>query len=150
MIKDRVNAKTIQKFWPVTFRIEIKTLICRILLWNFIHEVKSIITFEFSDNYSGIQQNSTCNDMESAQIAKCMWSSRDCICSNFCLTTHLLNASIKRKTGNISTIVRRITTAERARTVGMLQQYVSIALSVCIGHGSLNAEVRNAWRPEND
>ena len=32
----------------------------------------------------------------------------------------------------------------------MLQQYVSITLSICIGHRSLNAGVRNAWRPEND
>ena len=39
---------------------------------------------------------------------------------------------------------------ERARVVGMLQQYVSITLSVCIDHRSLNAGVRNAWRPEND
>ena len=44
-------------------------MICRIFLWKFIHEVKSIITFEFSDNYSGIQQNSTCN-VKSAQKRK--------------------------------------------------------------------------------
>ena len=82
--------------------------------------------------------------------AKCTWSSGDCICSNSYLTTHLLNASLKRKTDNISIIVRRITTAERARAASMLQQYVSITLSVCIGHGSLNAGVRNAWRLENN
>ena len=81
---------------------------------------------------------------------KCTWSSRDCICSNFYLTTHLLNASLKRKTDNISIILRRITTAERARAVGLLQQYVSIALPVCIGHSSLNTGVRNAWQPEID
>ena len=68
----------------------------------------------------------------------------------FYLTTHLLNASLKRKTDNISIILRRITTAERARAVGMLQQYVSITLPVYIGHRSLNAGVRNAWRPVND
>ena len=68
----------------------------------------------------------------------------------FYLTSHLLNASLKRKTDNMSIIIRRITTAERARAVGMLQQYVLITLSVCIGHRSLNAGVRNAWRPEND
>ena len=39
---------------------------------------------------------------------------------------------------------------ERARAIGMLQQYVSITLSVCIGHRSLNAGARNAWGPEND
>ena len=68
----------------------------------------------------------------------------------FYLTTHLLIASLKRKTDNISIILRRITTADRARAVGMLQQYVSITLPVCIGHRWLNAGVRNAWRPEND
>ena len=72
------------------------------------------------------------------------------ICSNFYLATHLLNASLKRKTDIISIILRRITTAERARAVGMLQQYVSIRLPVCIGHGSLNTGVRNAWQPEID
>ena len=82
--------------------------------------------------------------------ATCMWSSRDCICSNFYLTTHLLNASLKRKTDNISIILCHITTPERARAAGMLQQYISITLPVCIGHRSLNAGVQNAWRPEND
>ena len=43
-----------------------------------------------------------------------------------------------------------ITTAERARAVGMLQQYISITLPFCLGHRSMNAGVRNAWRPEND
>ena len=47
----------------------VKSLICRIFLWKFIHEVKSVITFESSDNYWGIQQNSTCN-AESAQKRK--------------------------------------------------------------------------------
>ena len=60
---------------------------------------------------------------------------------------HLLNASLKRK--NKQTTIPT-STAERARAVGMLQQYVSITLPVCIGHRSLNAGVRNAWRPEND
>ena len=82
--------------------------------------------------------------------AKCTWSLRDCICSIFYLAIHLLNASLKRKTDNISIILRRITTAERARAVDVLQQYVSITLPICIGHRSLNAGIRNAWRPEND
>ena len=56
----------------------------------------------------------------------------------------------KKKTDNTSIILRRITKEERARAVGMLQQYVSITLPVCIDHRSLNAGVRNAWRPEND
>ena len=81
---------------------------------------------------------------------KCTWSTGDCICSNFCLTAHLLNASLKRKTDNISIILRRVTTVERARGIGMLQQYVSIVLPICIGHRSLNTGVRNVWQPEID
>ena len=68
----------------------------------------------------------------------------------FYLATHLMNVSLKRKTDNISIITWRITSAERTRAVGMLEQYVSITLVGCIGHRSTNAGVRNAWRPEND
>ena len=32
---------------------------------------------------------------------KCTWSSRDCICSSFYFTNHLLNVSLKRKINNI-------------------------------------------------
>ena len=77
--------------------------------------------------------------------AKCTWSLRDCVCSNFYLAAHLLNASLKGKTDNISIILGHITTAEGARALGMLQQYVLITLPVCIGHRLLNAGVRNAW-----
>ena len=76
--------------------------------------------------------------------AKCTGSSRDCTCSSFYLTTHLLNSSLKRNTDNISIILQRITTAERARAVGMLQQYASIKFPICTGQRSLNAGVRNA------
>ena len=79
--------------------------------------------------------------------SKCTWSSRDCICSNFYLTTYLLNASLKRKTDNISIFIRRITTAERARAA--LQQSISITLPVCIGHRSLNAMSEMPGDPEN-
>ena len=103
-----------------------------------------------SDNYSGIQENSTCN-LESAQKSKMhVGLARLHLQHFFYLTTHLLNASLKRKTDIISIIIRRITTAERARAIDMLQQYVSITLPVCIGHRSLNADVQNAWRLEND
>ena len=79
---------------------------------------------------------------EGLKNAKCMLSSRDCICSSFYLAIHLLNTSLKRKTDNIFIILRLITTAERARAVGMLQQYVSsITLLICTGHRSLNASV---------
>ena len=35
-------------------------LTCKIFLRKFIHEVTSIIAFDCRDNYSDIQQNSTC------------------------------------------------------------------------------------------
>ena len=56
--------------------------------------------------------------------AKCTWSSRDCIWSNFRLTNHLLNVSLE--TDNISIMIRRVTIEERARAVGMLQQGAGI------------------------
>ena len=96
-----------------TFKIGIKTLICKIFLWKCMREVTSIRIFDCCDNYSGIQQNFTYK-AKSAQ--KCMRSSRDCICSKVYLTNHLL----KRKT-DISIIIRRMTTEESARVVGMLQ-----------------------------
>ena len=69
-------------------------LIHKIFLRNFIHEVTSIITFDCRDNYSDIQQNCS-------KTKKCTWSSRDCSCSTFYFTNHLLNVSLKRKTNNL-------------------------------------------------
>ena len=84
--------------------------------------------------------------------AKCTWSPRDCICSNFNLTTHLLNVSLKRKTDNIS-IMRLMTTKKRARAVGMLHSkvlvYVLLKLPIGIGSKSLNACVQGACQPES-
>ena len=73
---------------------------CKICLQKFIHEVTCIIKFDCLDNYSYIQQTSTCK-AGSAKTMKCTWSSRDWICSTFYFTNHLLNASLKRKTINI-------------------------------------------------
>ena len=61
---------------------------------------------------SGIQHNATCK-AESAQNVKCTYSPRYCICSNFNLTNHLLNVSIKRQTANIFIIMPSMTTEER-------------------------------------
>ena len=58
--------------------------------------------------------------------------------------------TVKRKTDSISTFIRRMTTAETARAVGLLQQYVSSTLPVCLGPRLWNADVRNDWLPEND
>ena len=62
--------------------------------------------------------------------AKCTWSSRDCICSNFYLTNHLLDVSLKRKTENISIIILRMFTEERAKAVFMLQQGNGVCIQI--------------------
>ena len=67
--------------------------IYKMFLRELIHEFKSIITYDCRDSYSGTQQNPTCK-AGSAQNKKC--TCRDCICSNFCLTNHLLNVSLKK------------------------------------------------------
>ena len=43
-------------------------------------------------------------------------------CSNFYQTNHLLNVSLKRKTENISIILRCGATEKRVRAIFMLQQ----------------------------
>ena len=122
-------------------------LICKISLRKFIHEITSIIPFDCRDNSSDIQQNSTCKAGSAEKRKMHVELARLHLQQFFYLTTHLLNASLKRKTDNISIILRRIL---QQRAVGMLQQYVSITLPVCIGHRSLNTGVRNAWQPEID
>ena len=77
------------------------------------HEVTRIVAFEFSDNYSGIQQNSTCN-VESALKRKMHVDLDRLYLQYFFHTNHLLNVSLKRKTDNISTLVRHMIAAEAA------------------------------------
>ena len=47
---------------------------------------------------------------------------RDCICSKICHINNLLTASLKRKTGNMPIIIRRMTAEKRARAVGIPRQ----------------------------
>ena len=82
--------------------------------------------------------------------AKYTWSSRVCICSICYLTIHLLSVSLKRKTNNIFTIIRRMTTAEGTRADGPLKQYVWLTLHIHITTRSLHTCIRNFWRPAND
>ena len=42
-----------------------------------------------------------CAKREVLRNEKCTWSQRDCICSTFYFTNHLLTVSLKRKTNNI-------------------------------------------------
>ena len=100
---------TFQNFWLATFKNGIKILICKRFLWKFIHEVRNIIIFDWRDNYSGIQQKSTCK----------AGNAQNCICSNLYLTNYLLNVSLKRKTDNIFIILRRMNTEEKARATAM-------------------------------
>ena len=82
--------------------------------------------------------------------AKCTWSSKIFICSICYLTIHLLNVSLKRKTNNVFTIMRRTTTAESTRADGPLKQYVWLTLHIQITPRSLNTCIRNVWRHAND
>ena len=77
-------------------------------------------------------------------------SSRVCICSFCYLTIHLLSVSLKGKTNNNFTIMRRMTTAEGTRADGPLKQYVWLALHIHITTRSLHTCIRNVWRPVND
>ena len=75
-------------------------LICKIFLRTFIHKVTSIITFDCRDNFQ-IFSKTLRAKQEVLKYETCTWSSRDCICSNFYFTKHLLNVSLKRKTNTI-------------------------------------------------
>ena len=77
-------------------------------------------------------------------------SSRVCICSICYLTIHLLSVSLKRKTNNIFTIMRRMNTAEATRAGGSLKQYLWLTLHIHITTRSLHTRIRNVWRPAND
>ena len=82
--------------------------------------------------------------------AKYTWSSRVCICSICYLTIHLLSVSLKRKTNNIFTIMRRMTTAEGTRVDGPSKQYVWLTLHIHITTRSLHTCIRNVCRPAID
>ena len=90
-------------------------LIIKICVRKFIHILTNITTFDCRDNYSDTQQSTTCKIGECSKTKKSMWSTRDCICSNFCHKNHLLNVSLKRKT-DISIIIRRITTEKKRKS----------------------------------
>ena len=96
-------------------------LICKIFLGKFIRVVTSIITFDCRDNYSDIQQNSTCR-AESARKRKMHVELARMHLHYF--TNRLLNVSLKRKTFCI--IIRRMTTQKGARAVGILHQGAGI------------------------
>ena len=82
--------------------------------------------------------------------ANCTWSSRVCICSICYLTIHLPSVSLKRKTNNILTIMRRMATAEGTRADGPLKQYVWLTWHIHITTRSLHTCIRNVWRPANE
>ena len=73
-----------------------------------------------------ILSKTPCEKWEVLRNDKCTWSSRGCICSNVCHKNHLLNVSLKRKTDNISIIIRRMTTEKRAKAVGIPRQCAGI------------------------
>ena len=82
--------------------------------------------------------------------AKYTLRSRVCICRICYLIIHLLSVSLERKTNNIFTIMRRMTTAEGTRADGPLKQYVWLTLHIHITTRSLHTCIRNVWRPANN
>ena len=82
--------------------------------------------------------------------AKYTCGSKVCICSICYLTIHLLSVSLKRKTNNIFTIMRRMTTAEGTIADGPLKQYVWLTLHIHINTRSLHTCIRNVWGSAND
>ena len=81
---------------------------------------------------------------------KCTWSSKVFFGSICYLTIHLLNILPKRKTKNIFTIMRRMTTAESRRADSSLKQYVLLTLHIHITPRSLKTCFQNVLQPAND
>ena len=76
-------------------------LICNIFLRKFIHEVTSIIIFDCQDNYSDIQQNSTCKAGSAQKRNMHVEFARLHLQQFFYFTNQLQNVSRKRKTNSI-------------------------------------------------
>ena len=89
-------------------------LIYKIVLRKFIHEVTSIITFDSRDNYLDIHQNSACK-AGSAQKRKMHVELARLHLQQFLF--HL-----KEKQATFCTIIRRMTTENGERAVGILRQ----------------------------
>ena len=123
------------------------------ILMKIIHEVKSIITFESSDNYSCIQQNSTCN-VESAQKHKNARGAREIAFAAFCLS-HNSFAECFTEKKNIQHFHHPTTyyysreSKSRWYATAIRIDYVACLYEVSFSR-SFNAGVRNAWRPENE
>ena len=74
-------------------------LICKIFLRKFIHGATSIITFDCRDNYSDIQQNSTCK-AGNAQKRKMHVELARLLLQQFLFRKSFAECSLKRKTNN--------------------------------------------------
>ena len=75
------------------WNIYIQTILMKIYTWSHKHYIILIQRLLFKYITKLHVQHGKCSKTQ-----KCTWSSRDCICSNFYLTNHLLNVSLKGKT----------------------------------------------------
>ena len=129
-------------------------LISKIFFWKFIHEATSILKPLIAVIIIQVSSKTLRAKLQEVlKNANCKWSLRDCICSTFDLTNHLVNVSLKRRT-DISIIKWHMTTEERARDVDMPQQGAGIHIAF-VAHllklvPILNAGVKDAWQPENN
>ena len=108
---------------------------CRIFLWKFIHEVKRIQVYSKMPHATWKVLQKTQNARGAREIAFAAIFISQFIC-------WMLHWKKKQTTLPSS---HGVLLQERTKAVNMLQQYVSIAFTVCIGQRSLNAGVRNAW-----
>ena len=90
----------------------------KILLRKCIHEVTSIITIDCLIIIQ-ILSKTPCAKWEVLKTKNARGARGGCICSTVCHKHHLLNVSLKRKTDDVSIIIRRMATGKRARAVGI-------------------------------
>ena len=87
-------------------------LICKIFLLKFIHKVSDpLIAIVIIQIFSKTPHA----NWEMLKNEKYMCNSKDYICRKFYHTNQLLNVSLKRKTENISIIIRNVTTEKSKR-----------------------------------
>ena len=111
---------------------------------------QKIITFECSDNYSGIQQKFH------VQLEKFSKTQNACGTRDIAFGTNFLSQFIfwmlhlKEKQTTFPSSYSVLLQERQQEPLVCYSNTYRNTLPVCIGHRSLNAGVRNAWRPEND
>ena len=103
-------------------------LICKLFLRKFIHEITSIITFNCRDNYSDIQQNSTCKvGRAKKKTTKNVRGAREIVFAAIFVSQIICCMFyLKEKQTTFCIIIRRMTTVKGSRAVGIIRQGAGI------------------------